>query len=261
MFTYSSPFFPLPTPCPGVPAIPGHVIRSLEKCSCVNKKFKEMIVAFEMKKPNNLTVQGVSAEFQLQSRRVHDFFNILVALEVCSTNDQHTIRWNGVDCARETIAKTYIEFEAGNQEFINWFSIGESPTLGLIATRFMCLYFALGVTKLPMHSVSSLFSGSITMKRSLERRMYLVLSILELLGFITHVRRTGRYILAFDPADIIDRAIQAKHKKLQKKIGPQIEFLLNSLNGPYMDEIREKRRSQFAKYTSCTDSFDEQLIE
>lgn len=221
-------------------------VPSVPACSrssaSVNQTFKKMIDTFEMEQPRTLTIQSVSHHFKIQSRRVHDFFNILCALNVCTPTGMHSYSWKGITQAVETIARAYTEFETSNESFTGWFNLGSSPTLGQIATKFMCLYFALGVNKLSMHPVSFLFSGSNSINPSLERRMYLVLTILEDIGFVSHVSGAGKFILTLDPSYIIKKAMQSKQYKYQNQGVNHIEALMNTLEGPYMDALREKRR-------------------
>ena len=207
--------------------------------------FTRMIAAFEESNCTKLTVLDVSKRFRVQSRRVYDFFNVFGTLGVCNTENKSSISWVSMKMAMETIKKQYIslECEAQNKSITELFALKQSQGLGSIGLSFLLLYFYLNTQVLNIHDVSALFLPMAFDRKSLERRLYLVLSMFDLVGFVKHSQRTGDYTILIDMKPIIYEGM--KRIQTECKSPCSVLSLLSKVSEPYMEHIFETRRKQF----------------
>ena len=214
----------------------------------VAKAFREMMTHFEKTRPTELNVVACASQFNLQNRRVYDFFSVSSAVCACSPLDHGIVRWHGVKAAQQKFEDEYVRFEVESLTvpFDEWFSTGISPTLGTLATKIMCLFYAMGVETLHLHTISNFFVPEKTPKKSLERRMYLVLSIIEIMGYLEHLPRSGDYRLTICTDCAVERAMNAKRSYACAHLSPiALESLLERLDNGYISELRRKRLLMF----------------
>jgi len=213
----------------------------------VSSLFKQLVNEYEVKKPQDINIIQVSKEYGIQHRRVYDFFNFLTSLGVCQSLERRRIAWVGLKYAPETLANSYAEIECSSltQPFSSLFSIGPSPSLGSIATKFVCLYFYLGVDTLSMRSVSTLFHHPKTDIKSLERRMYLVLSFLEIIGIVTHTSKRSEYRLTMNQENVVYNAFYKKKSASSVSNSCSVDNLLSKYTDQYIQKCNERRLHEF----------------
>ena len=211
----------------------------------LSEVFTRMIAAFEDSNSTKLTVLDVSKKFRVQSRRVYDFFNVFGTLGVCNTENKSSISWVSMKKAMETIKQEYIklEHEAQYKTISELFTLKQSQGLGSIGLSFLLLYFYLNTQVLNIHDVSALFLPMAYDRKSLERRLYLVLSMFDLVGFVKHSQRTGDYTILIDMKPIINEGMKSIQNEC--KTPCSILSLLSKVSEPYMEHIFEARRQQF----------------
>ena len=218
---------------------------SSKKSTSISTIFDEMIQCFEATRPKNLNAISVSEQFNISSRRVYDFFNVFTALGVCRNQFKGSIEWISVNKATETIIKNYqqLEFDSDHKSIHQIFNPGPSPSLGVIASYFVSLFFYLDVDLLNIHKVSALFMTETSDRKSLERRLYLVLAILELVGIVYHSQRTGEYCIKLPIHEIVKETIIKKQKKHSEP--STVLSLMNNINDIYLNSIFAERRETF----------------
>ncbi|EAX89682.1 hypothetical protein TVAG_471540 [Trichomonas vaginalis G3] len=212
----------------------------------ITEIFGKMVKHFENHHSKNLNVMNVSLQFNIQSRRVYDFFNVFSALGVCKSQYKGSISWLSVNNIADTIKKAYyeIEVDSDNFSFQELFSFEQSPSLGALAIRFITLYFFLNVNILCIHDVATLFLNPTSDRKSLERRLYLVLGILEIVGLVHHSQRTGEYRITINTEEVVLEVLELKKKNLKNY---SILSLLNTVNQKYLDTIFPLRREEYLK--------------
>jgi hypothetical protein len=131
------------------------------------------------------------------------------------------------------------------------FVLGKSPSLGLIATRFLCLYLYLGVSVLSMRRVALVFHGRRHGIKSLERRMYLVLNFLEILGVVEQTHCVSEYRLILDATAIVALAMNERKQEYEKSRPGSFESLLSRYNRSALDEMYAKRLEIFMNSTGA----------
>jgi hypothetical protein len=205
--------------------------------------YKQIIHNFEKTKPANISIINVARDYNIQHRRVYDLFNLLASLGVCQNIERGKLAWIGLDCFKTTIAKAYakIEIDSLTTPISRLFCLGPSPSLGQIATHFVSMYLFFGIDTLLLKQVSSVFHDPRADIKSLERRMYLVLSFLDIMGIVTHTMKTNEYKLMLDLSEAQEYALQQKKKFEKARCPLSLENLLNSSDGPYVSDIRTQR--------------------
>ena len=209
--------------------------------------FRTIIRDFEFSYPTDINIIEVSRKYQIQHRRVYDFFNFLTSMEICSYKEKRRLVWIGVKNSLEYIDKSYsiLECESLTKPFQELFSIGPSPSLGSLATKFICLYFYLGVKILSIRQVSNLFHDKKTDIKSLERRLYLVLSFLEIIGFIAHTSKRSEYQILIDYDHFVLKAFSQRFLISKDLKFNQLDLLLNRYSDFYFDQLIKLRWKEF----------------
>ncbi|EAY02759.1 hypothetical protein TVAG_369870 [Trichomonas vaginalis G3] len=218
--------------------------RSKEKISnSLTDSYKQIVNDFEQLKPANINIVNVAQQYGVQYRRVYDLFNLLTSLGVCQNVERGKLAWIGLSSVPSVISKAYakIEIASLHKPMNQVFCLGQSPSLGMIATHFISMYLYFNVDTLLLRQVSSTFHDPRTDIKSLERRMYLVLSFLEIMGVVAHTMKTNEYKLILDLSAAKESALQQKRKYQQSKCPLSLENLLNSVGGPFTTDLQAER--------------------
>jgi hypothetical protein len=123
--------------------------------------------------------------------------------------------------------------------------MSSSPTLGFLASRFIFLYLYHGIEVLSIRQAMRVFRTPSIDAKSLERRLYLVLSFLAVLGLVSHAEKLGEYRLALDRTDIVRQAVNAKMGQAAMGYDRTIAELLNRPGRSKMDELYQFRQAAF----------------
>lgn len=216
----------------------------------ISEVFKNIIKKYEENKPHSISILKISKDYGVQHRRIYDFFNFLTAIGICNGRERKKLSWCGMSNALPYFIDSYtnLEISSGNSSMTSLFLLGPSPSLGKIATKFVCLYFYLGVQTISIRCASALFKDDLTDIKSLERRMYLVLSFLEIIGIITHTQKRCKYAINVNAKEITDKAILKKLEIMGKNDPLSIGALLNEAPAGYVASLLNQRRHKFQSF-------------
>lgn len=208
---------------------------------------KRVLEECKQTRPTNICVMSIVRAYNIQHRRVYDFFNLLSALGICRSISKGRLAWTSVDEAQETLKCTYAAMEIASFDtpMQTLFSIGPSPSLGAIATRLLCLYLYLGEDKLVLRRVSFLLHDPRCDKKSLERRLYLVLNFLEILGMVSHTLKTSEYAFIMDRSQIVSYAMEKKQEYACTRFPCALEGVMAKLGDSYQIACYHQRRIEF----------------
>lgn len=211
--------------------------------------FRRMVNDFERDKSAYLNIADVSTQFNIQNRRVYDFFNVLSALNICKGYGRGWIVWKGIKYANPSIVDHYYKIEVAslNQPMSTLFDLGESPSLGCIASNILSLFVFLKVKYLNIHEISAILKGPRSDHRSLERRLYLVLSLLESLNMFTHLKRSSEYWIQLDTNKIADEGLALKKMYCIKNKIMTYDVFLSRLDESYKNSLFLTRQKEFNK--------------
>jgi hypothetical protein len=126
------------------------------------------------------------------------------------------------------------------------FSVGESPSLGNLGMKFVCLF--LGTEVLSVRKVAKLFSGKVSGNQSLERRLYLAVSFLEAVNVIEHTPKASEYRLIINKADMIEKGMQQRKNHFPLKSIGSIENLLSKYDEGFIERLYIQRRAELPKF-------------
>lgn len=213
----------------------------------ISSVFRNIIEDYSEKKPKDISIMLIAKNYNVQHRRVYDFFNLLTSLGACESVVRGKIGWLGLEYVQGTIKQMYINIECSSMDVSmrELFSIGQSPSLGAIATRLICLYLYLGVDRLILKNVSAILHDPRSDIRSLERRIYLVLNFLEVIGIVAHTVKTSEYKLMLPTEEIITDAMVAKHNYAKQSHNFNFEKMMSRLDDVYVASMQRERREVF----------------
>ena len=218
-----------------------------ETPTSVSAVFKHIIAENEIEKSQNINVIQLSQTYKMQHRRVYDFFNFLTSFGVCRIIERKKVGWVGIDNFYTHLQEEYENMERDScvLSMKELFELGPSPSLGNIGSKFLCLFIYLNIKKLSMKNVSAFFHDPRTDIKSLERRIYLVLSFLEIIGVIQKGHSRGEYMLTADVSSILQSGFEARKAEMISKYPNSLENLLNNFSDSYVSSIYEMRRAEF----------------
>jgi hypothetical protein len=134
---------------------------------------------------------------------------------------------------------------SGDSPLLVIFAVGRSPTLGFLASRFLFLYLHLSVDILSIRDAIRVFRDGSGDRKSLERRLYLVLNFLDRIGVVSHTDKTSEYRLMLNRADIVRQALAKRIEPVQYPFDASLAPLLNRPARWKMDEIYRRREAEF----------------
>ena len=213
----------------------------------ISEVFKKIIAEYEVKKPQNINAIQISKMYKIQHRRVYDLFNFITSFGVCRIIERKKVGWVGLDQFNITLTKSYEEMEKKSltTSFKDLFDLGPSPSLGTIGTKFLCLFIYMGTDSLSMRNVSALFHDPSCDIKSLERRIYLVLSFLEIIGAISKGSNRGEYVIKLDVKNISHQGLKAREKESIKLRPTSIDSLIAKDGLAYRHSLFHSRRLEF----------------
>jgi len=218
-----------------------------KNANSLSDSYKRIILDFEESKPSSINIVSVAKDYGIQHRRVYDLFNLLTALGICQSVERGKLSWNGIGSINKVIREAYsnIEGECITKPFRSVFCLGPSPSLGSIATHFLCMYLYFGVDTLLLRQVSSIFHDPRSDIKSLERRMYLVLNFLEIMGIVAHTLKTNEYKLVWNLSEPKRYGLLKRCQIIDSQSPHSIERLLNHIDCNYEYDVYSERARQF----------------
>lgn len=213
--------------------------------------FQKMVEDFEKKNPNDISIMKISQNKNIQHRRVYDFFNMLTSLKICQYVNKGKLTWIGLSSLEISLqdAYTQIELSSIDIQLNDLFRVGPSPSLGTIAINFLCLFMYFGLDTFLFKNASMLFYDPCSDIKSLERRIYLVLNFLEVLGCVSHTSKTSEYKLNMNVDSIVQKAIKSRIEEVKQRNTLSLENLLNRLDHRYIENLWTYRREELASYS------------
>ncbi|OHT16822.1 hypothetical protein TRFO_12901 [Tritrichomonas foetus] len=226
---------------------PIHHKRKAKKASpmCLSDVLKDIIEQNDKSKPQPFAIMAIAYQYNIEHRRIYDFFNLLTALGVCKIISKGQLSWVGLSEIENTLSNFYeqIEIDSLSKSFSEIFNLGVSPSLGLLALNFFGLFLFLNVKTLSVKQVSKIFHNGKSDIRSLERRLYLALSFMEIVGVVMHPSKTGSYTLIIDRTKMIEKAWESRKKKADLM---SIENLLSKPDPALSNSIYNARRLDYS---------------
>jgi hypothetical protein len=189
----------------------------------------------------------VAQAHDIPHRRAYDFFNFLTSFGVCSSTGARLLSWVGLSSIRETLAVAYAEIEVNtcDGDIQSVFCVGRSPTLGLLARRFVCLFFFLGVRTLSIRKATRFLTAKGSDSKSLDRRMYLVVGFLEALDIVQHTEQPSEYAIVIDHTVIMEQGMRDRRRRLALMNDTGVESLLSRHNQAFMNILYSQRQAEF----------------
>lgn len=232
-------------------AILPHEKRKSRNHQSLKSVFRMIVEDFERRNPRDISIVKITKNKNIQHRRVYDFFNMLTSLNVCSYINKGKLTWNGVSSLSQSILDAYsqIEIDSIDYSISTIFCAGPSPSLGTIALKFLSLYLFFGVETFFFKNATLLLHYPGSDIKSLERRIYLVLNFLEVLGTVSHTSKTSEYRLNINVDSIVESAINARVEVIKKRNTLSVENLLNRLDKSYTESLRIHRREELFYFT------------
>lgn len=216
------------------------------KSMTIQQIFRNIICKYEQEKPQDISIIQISKTHNIQHRRVYDLFNFLTSFGVCIFIERKKVGWVGMDNFYVHLQKEYecIESQFTSTSMKTLFELGPSPSLGKICSKLLCLYLFLDVTTLQMKKVIKFLHDPRSDIKSLERRVYLVLSFLEILSFIRKGNCRGEYILTMDTKWISQRGLDTRMKNYAL-VPSSLESLMHTFSPVYYRTVQISRRAEF----------------
>ena len=188
----------------------------MNTCVKSSNVFERILLDLEDNHIQEISIMEISNHYNVQHRRVYDFFNLMTAFGACvqSGSKSHgKLRWIGLKNIKKTIKNKYAEFEIQSltkNGIRNVFTFGKSPSLGTLAINFVCLFLFLDVDVLSMQRVVKLLHDKKSDVKSIERRMYVALKFMELIKLVEHTNMTSEYKLMINRHEIVLNGIQKR---------------------------------------------------
>lgn len=209
---------------------------------------KTLVTEYEITQPSNISIASITNKYQVQHRRVYDLFNLYSRLGIAKPIARGRFKWIGIQSVQEVLMQEYAEIEIASltTNIQDIFMLTGSPTLGHIAVLFLNFFIFLGSPTLNLRQVATLFHHSLSDIKSLERRMYLMLSFLELAGIVKHSDRSSEYILTLSTTEIVENAFKEKEKAAMS-MGPICLEAMLKFDANYQEKLYRKRYFEYQR--------------
>ncbi|OHS93534.1 hypothetical protein TRFO_11750 [Tritrichomonas foetus] len=217
-----------------------------------NMIFKKLIVAFEENPSLEVRMMDVSRHYGVQHRRIYDFFNLLTHFGVCVNKGHGKIGWIGLANIQYYFEKVYrkLEKKSNTMNALDIFYAGQSPSLGLITKKIISLYMYAGVDILNIKFIAKMISQGHGEIKSLERRIYLVLNMLEIVNVVSHTTKVSEYKLLFNYKKHDQEVFQERLNEMSSVDECYPMNFLNRFDEKMIEKIRETRLQAMIKFVN-----------
>lgn len=223
--------------------------------SSTSTKMNSMINELEETRAHSFCIMDLSEKYGIKHRRLYDLFNLLTAMGVTKHSGSKQIDWLGLSNMDKFIERKYIQYEkkSDSEPIPLIFGLAQSPPLGEIATNFLVLFPFFRIKKVSLRKASTLFNQNGGDLRSFERRMYLVLGLLENLGYLSHLKRSGQYETKMNIENLLSKSFLFRRELSLKKNPNSIEALLSRDVPSYFLYTYSQRRKIYENVMSSTE--------
>lgn len=217
--------------------------------------FSRLISSFESNPSMEVHIMEMAKRYGVQHRRIYDFFNLLTHFGVCRNLGKGRMSWLGSDRMEKYLDECFmsVEKESIGKTMEEIFILEESPSLGAIATHILKLFMYLGRDTLHLRGMVCLFSHGSDDTKSLERRVYLVLNMLEILKIISHGNRIGEYTLTHNFERNTSFVFAEKLVEIRKTDKFSSLALLNTFPEQLIAQIRRQRGEAYHMLTALAE--------
>lgn len=189
----------------------------------------------------------ISEEVGIEKRRLYDLMNVLCSCGICVKTDAHVYQWKGLNQLEITLVNLVKKKESQGilyKNFQHLFPLPESPSIGLLTTTLLSLYFYLGTQTLILHEVSKFLAYDVKKEKQITRRLYLVTYLLEQIKVLKHGARNGEYEINYDVKEIVKKALNEISSS--DDFPPySIEYQLNRFDDPFIMNIHQTRYKEY----------------
>lgn len=206
-----------------------------------------LIRKYENKPGSMIQINSLSSESSIEKRRLYDLLNVLVACDICDKTDSHNYIWKSIN--NKINAVEQISYDLENKAIHHYtvediFILPDSPSIGLITTRFIGVFLYLNINSLNIRDAALAMATDETHFKPILRRLYLVAYLLERIGLFKHSQKIGEYQLDFD---IQATCIKSLEDLARNQIIPadSIEYQLNRFDEHYLQTKFKSRRENF----------------
>ncbi|OHT02050.1 hypothetical protein TRFO_30918 [Tritrichomonas foetus] len=198
-------------------------------------------------RPNSvIQINSLSNENTIEKRRLYDLLNVLAACDICTKTDQHNYIWNSIKNSKKAISRISYELECRsiNETTDEIFILHDSPSIGLVTTRFIGIFLYLNIDTSNIRDAALFMSSDEPHYKTILRRLYLVAFLLERIGLFTRTQKNGEYKLNVDVKSICIKSLE-KLARAEEFPPDSIEYQLNRFDQNYLYQMHSARRFNF----------------
>jgi hypothetical protein len=181
------------------------------------------------------TIDTLAHEFGIRRRCLYDFISICNVFGICQRDSNGSMEWIAANRSVQTVnsLRCEAEREATNSEIKEVFNAALDSTIQRIAVTLVKLFFYLRVKFLDLRQVSRLFAQRKTKYKTMLRKVYTVVTGLEVLGIVRKTSVVAEIQLTV-PLD-------SENSELSLKVAS----LLNTDEQISHEKVCAKRRQEF----------------
>jgi hypothetical protein len=124
--------------------------------------------------------------FSARRRVLYDFVSVCAVFDICRRVSNTTMEWYGLARAHGVIDqfRTQIAIEGDSPDILTQFHYSIDPSLQRIAVGIVKLFFYLNLKFLDLRKVGRFFGHGQTKMKTMLRKLYIVVGILEVAGIV-----------------------------------------------------------------------------
>lgn len=178
-------------------------------------------------------------EHNIKRRGIYDFLSISTAFGICKKVSSDKFEWIGLNNFESMIQQVarFVEVEAKVRTIGEMFNCSINSSLQNMALCVVKLFLYLGVKFLDLRQVGKLFSGGVAKYKTMLRKLYTIVSCLEIAGIVSRTNTAAE--IKFNFTTLLN----------QPKTSISMQSLLNTEEELETESVYERRRKEFENFS------------
>ena len=215
----------------------------------------KLIKKYNGKENSIIHINSLSLENTIEKRRLYDLLNVMVALGICVKSGSHNYIWKSMDNIKDAFSTISYDIESRSiyESANEIFALPDSPSIGLITTKFLGIFLYLNIKTLNIRDAALFLASDNDHFKPVLRRLYLVAYLLERVRVFKRSSKIGEYQLDIDVDSICIKTLE-KLARAEEFPPDSIEYQLNRFDANYLNMIHAARRFSMIEYENNIDS-------
>jgi hypothetical protein len=187
-------------------------------------------------------IDHLADQFNAKRRGIHDFVGVCSCLGVCQKVTGNSFEWVGSGMAAKVVSQVYESMKKEPGDVTDFLRTPIDQSLSSVTLALIKLFFHLGIQYLDLRKAARLFAQDRIKYKTMLRKLYTVVSGLEIAGVLRRTQTVSEIQLNLDP------------RRQTKHVSYSISSVLNTEHEVSEEQRFYRNRRQFERMSGSARS-------